>query len=139
MLTSFFLMIIISTSLTVRGQPLPRFHVEAWLPFRNCEMAYLVIFADFPIHPSSHKITLKMASTQVVETSVTAINSPSEDYTNQEFTNRGSVLSLYQNNLTPYMTEDIGLNFTIILAVHILIKAIIITVFINCHNQMEQS
>ena len=38
MLISFFLMIIISTSLTVPGQPLPRFHVEAWLPFRNCEM-----------------------------------------------------------------------------------------------------
>ena len=30
----------ISTSLTVRarGQPSPRFHVEAWLLFRNCEM-----------------------------------------------------------------------------------------------------
>ena len=33
-------MIIISTSLTVRGQPSPRFHVEAWLPFKNCEMVY---------------------------------------------------------------------------------------------------
>ena len=40
MLISFFLMIIISTSLTVPGQPSPRFHVEAWLPFRNCEMDY---------------------------------------------------------------------------------------------------
>ena len=40
MLISFFLMIIISTSLTVRGQPSPRFYVEAWLPFRNCEMDY---------------------------------------------------------------------------------------------------
>ena len=28
----------ISTSLTVPGQPSPRFHVEAWLPFRNREM-----------------------------------------------------------------------------------------------------
>ena len=37
MLISFFLMIIISTSLTVPTQPSPRFHVEAWLPFRNCE------------------------------------------------------------------------------------------------------
>ena len=37
-LIKFFLKIIISTFLTVRGQPLPRFHVEAWLPFRNCEM-----------------------------------------------------------------------------------------------------
>ena len=40
MLVSFFLMIIISNSLTVSGQPLPQFHVEAWLPFRNCEMDY---------------------------------------------------------------------------------------------------
>ena len=40
MLISFFLMIIISTSLTVRTQPSSRFHVEAWLPFRNCEMDY---------------------------------------------------------------------------------------------------
>ena len=31
---------IISTSLTVRTQPSPRFHVKAWLPFRNCEMDY---------------------------------------------------------------------------------------------------
>ena len=31
-------MSIISTSRTVRGQPLPRFHVEAWFPFRNCEL-----------------------------------------------------------------------------------------------------
>ena len=35
-------MIIISTSLTVSTQPSPRFHVEAWLVFRNCEMDYLV-------------------------------------------------------------------------------------------------
>ena len=41
MLKCFFLMIVISTSLTVPTQPLPRFHVEAWLPFRNCEMDYL--------------------------------------------------------------------------------------------------
>ena len=33
-------MIIISTSLTKPGQPSPRFHVEAWLSFRNCEMVY---------------------------------------------------------------------------------------------------
>ena len=39
-LISVFLMIIISTSLTVIGQPSPRFHVEAWLPFRNCEIVY---------------------------------------------------------------------------------------------------
>ena len=38
---SFFLMIIISTSPTVPGQPSPRFYAEAWLPFRNCEMDYL--------------------------------------------------------------------------------------------------
>ena len=40
MLISFFLMIIISTSLTVRGQPSPRSRVEAWLPFRNRELDY---------------------------------------------------------------------------------------------------
>ena len=40
-LIGFFLMIIISTSVTVRGQPSSRFHVEAWLPFRNCEIVYL--------------------------------------------------------------------------------------------------
>ena len=31
---------IISTSLSVRGQPKPRLHVEPWLPFRNREMVY---------------------------------------------------------------------------------------------------
>ena len=31
-------MIIIPTSQTAPGQPLPQFLVEAWLPFRNCEM-----------------------------------------------------------------------------------------------------
>ena len=31
MLISFFLMVIISTSLAVQGQPSPRFHEEAWL------------------------------------------------------------------------------------------------------------
>ena len=40
MLISIFLMIIISTSLTVPTQPSPRFHVEGWLPFRNHEMDY---------------------------------------------------------------------------------------------------
>ena len=40
MLISIFLMIIISTSLTVPTQPSPRFHVEAWLPFKNREMDY---------------------------------------------------------------------------------------------------
>ena len=40
MLISIFLMIMISTSLTVPTQPSPRFHVEAWLPFRNCEKDY---------------------------------------------------------------------------------------------------
>ena len=35
-------MIIISTSLTVPGQPSPRFHIESWLPFRNCEILYSV-------------------------------------------------------------------------------------------------
>ena len=33
-------MSIISTSLTVPGETLSRFHVEAWLPFRNCEMDF---------------------------------------------------------------------------------------------------
>ena len=36
-------MIVISTSLTVRGEPSPPFHVEAWLPFRNYEMDYLLL------------------------------------------------------------------------------------------------
>ena len=35
-------MSIISTSLTVRTQPWPQFHIEAWLPFRNREMDYLL-------------------------------------------------------------------------------------------------
>ena len=39
-------MIIISASLTKPGQPSPRCHVEAWLPFRNCEMVYLIIAFD---------------------------------------------------------------------------------------------
>ena len=36
-------MSIISTSLTVQGQPSSQFHVEAWLPFRNCEVVYSVM------------------------------------------------------------------------------------------------
>ena len=40
-------MIIISTSLTVPTQPSPRFHVEAWLPFRNREMYYCVNLPRF--------------------------------------------------------------------------------------------
>ena len=40
MLISFFLVIITSIYLTVPGWPSPRFHVEAWLPFRNREMKY---------------------------------------------------------------------------------------------------
>ena len=31
---------IISTSLTVPGQPSSHFHVKTWLPFRNNEMDY---------------------------------------------------------------------------------------------------
>ena len=34
-------MSIVFTSLTVPGQPSSQFHLEAWLPFRNCEMVYL--------------------------------------------------------------------------------------------------
>ena len=45
MLISFFLVIIISTSLTVPGKPSHRFHVEAWLPFRNREMDFF--FSSF--------------------------------------------------------------------------------------------
>ena len=40
-------MIIISTSLTVPGQPSLRFHVEAWLPFSNREMDYLLFSQEF--------------------------------------------------------------------------------------------
>ena len=47
-LKSFFLMIIISTFPTVPGQPLPRFHVEAWLPFRKCEMDYSAFAPNIP-------------------------------------------------------------------------------------------
>ena len=50
MLISFFLMIITSTSLTVPGQPSPRFNVEAWLAFKNCEMDYCAILAFAKIH-----------------------------------------------------------------------------------------
>ena len=35
--------IIISTSLTVQGQPSPRFHVEACFPFRNREWTIVTI------------------------------------------------------------------------------------------------
>ena len=45
MLMSIFVMIIISTSLTVSTQPSPRFRVEAWLPFRNREMDYTKVAA----------------------------------------------------------------------------------------------
>ena len=45
MLISFFLMISIFTSLTVPGQPSPWYHVEAWLPFGNHEMDYLLPFS----------------------------------------------------------------------------------------------
>ena len=44
MIISFFLMI------TVPGKPLPRFRVEAWLPFRNREMGY-----DIVKKPIEHK------------------------------------------------------------------------------------
>ena len=39
-------MSIICTSLTVRTQTSPRFHVEAWLPFRNCERDYFSLDFD---------------------------------------------------------------------------------------------
>ena len=39
-------MSIISTSLTVPAQPSPRFHAEAWLPFRNCEMYCSIIHTE---------------------------------------------------------------------------------------------
>ena len=43
-------MIIISISLTVPAQPSPRFHVEAWLPFRNCEMDYSRAYCRYFIY-----------------------------------------------------------------------------------------
>ena len=46
MLITIFLKIINSTSLTVPTQPSPRFHVEAWLPFRNREMDYCVRYGE---------------------------------------------------------------------------------------------
>ena len=57
MLISFFLMIITSTSLTVAGQPSPRFHVETWLPFRNREMDYfpkLFYTSGFDLTETAH-------------------------------------------------------------------------------------
>ena len=36
------------------GQPSPRFHVEAWLPFRNCEMVYWYILLDKTCLMRSH-------------------------------------------------------------------------------------
>ena len=62
-------MIIISTSLTVPTQPSPRFHVEACLPFRNCEKDYCYLFrADVPtafqpINPSTLSDTLAVIAT----------------------------------------------------------------------------
>ena len=52
-------MIIFSSSLTVPGQPSPRFNVEARLPFRNYEMDYVGVVttgnADFPfVHARCH-------------------------------------------------------------------------------------
>ena len=54
MLITIFL-IIISTSLTAPTQPSPRFHVEAWLPFRNREMDYsrLTYPQQAPVWPCS--------------------------------------------------------------------------------------
>ena len=46
-------MIIISTFLTVPGQPSPRFHVGAWLPFRKREMDYLLYFDVTTSRPES--------------------------------------------------------------------------------------
>ena len=54
-------MSIISTSLTVPGQPSPRFHVEAWLPFSNCEMDYWSIVDIFDFRTQS-KFSLLLAA-----------------------------------------------------------------------------
>ena len=59
MLISFFLMMIISTSLTVRGQP--RFHVEALLPFRNCEMDYW--YCELLVIPKAGEVIFKILKT----------------------------------------------------------------------------
>ena len=50
-------MFIICTSLTVRTQPSPRFHAEAWLPFRNCEMDYCDFYRKYSFSVnSSHQV-----------------------------------------------------------------------------------
>ena len=49
MLISFFLMIIVSTSLTVPGQPSSQFHVEAWLFFSRGTVKWIIL------NPSGHK------------------------------------------------------------------------------------
>ena len=44
----------ISTSLTERGQPSTRYQEKAWLPYRNCEMVYLVVFFYTRIQKSTY-------------------------------------------------------------------------------------
>ena len=56
MLINIFLMIIISTSLTVPTQPSPRFHVKAWLPFRNREMDYYSVCTAVTKLPLKYQI-----------------------------------------------------------------------------------
>ena len=51
-------MSIISTFLTVRGQPSPRVHVGAWLPFRYCEMDYSTAFETFQIFITVEEISI---------------------------------------------------------------------------------
>ena len=53
-------MSIISTFFVVPGQPSPRFHVEAWLPFRNSEMDYLSHAAK-KMTKTLHYVTLRFS------------------------------------------------------------------------------
>ena len=48
-----------STSLIVPGKPLPRFHEEAWLPFRNCEMDCCVLYNNNYKNTINLKIDIK--------------------------------------------------------------------------------
>ena len=63
MLISFFLILIISTSPTVPEKPSPRFHVEAWLPFRNREMDYCLIIRE---HEMANKHMLCLLNIVVI-------------------------------------------------------------------------
>ena len=58
-------MSIICAFLTVLTQPWPRFHVEVWLPFRNCEMDYYVQNITL-INSNFHSLDMKSLFTYIM-------------------------------------------------------------------------